>query len=60
MEEADVLAGAFAMPRHSPSYPHGPYRFVDREYLTIAYRSDPDTLRRLLPEPIDPYRSECA
>ncbi|MBR0657505.1 acetoacetate decarboxylase [Plastoroseomonas arctica] len=53
MEEHDVLSGAFAMPRLSPSYPIGPYRFVSREYLTIAYRSDPDTLRRLLPEPLE-------
>ncbi len=48
----DVLGGAFAMPRTSPSYPMGPYRYVDREYLTIAYRSDPKALRRLLPAPL--------
>jgi acetoacetate decarboxylase len=48
----DVLGGAFAMPRTSPSYPMGPYRYVDREYLTIAYRSEPKALRRLLPAPL--------
>jgi len=48
----DVRGGAFAMPRTSPSYPMGPYRYVDREYLIIAYRSDPDILLRLVPEPL--------
>jgi acetoacetate decarboxylase len=52
MEADDVLRGAFAMPRTSPTYPAGPYRFVDREYLVIAYRTDPAALRRLLPEPL--------
>jgi acetoacetate decarboxylase len=52
MQEADVLGGAFAMPRTCPSYPAGPYRFVDREYLSIAYRTDAAALRRLLPEPL--------
>jgi acetoacetate decarboxylase len=44
----DVLGGAFAVPRTSPSYPMGPYSYVDREYRTIAYRGDPEALR--LPE----------
>ena len=26
-----------AMPVANPSYPRGPYRFVDREYLIVAY-----------------------
>jgi acetoacetate decarboxylase len=29
-------------------------RFYDREYLNIFYRSDPDTLRRVVPEPLEP------
>ena len=33
----EVHASAFAMARSSPSYPMGPYRYVDRmEWLTIA------------------------
>jgi acetoacetate decarboxylase len=58
MREQDVLDGAFAMPRVSPSYPQGPYRFVDREYLTIAYRTDLQALRRLVPEPLLPLSDE--
>ncbi len=45
---------AFSMPRHSPSYPRGPYRFVDREYLTITYGTDEEALRRVVPEPLEP------
>ena len=52
MREHDVLDGAFAMPRTSPSCPMGPYRYIDREYLTIAYRTDPDALRRVVPAPL--------
>jgi acetoacetate decarboxylase len=52
MRAEEVRAGAFAMPRTSPSYPPGPYRYLGREYLSIAYRTDPAALRRLLPEPL--------
>lgn len=48
-----VLNAAFAMPLHSPSYPLGPYRFVDREYVIISYRTDRDVLERLVPEPLE-------
>jgi acetoacetate decarboxylase len=41
-------------PIASPSFPGGPYRFVDREYLAIAYETDPEALRAQLPEPIEP------
>lgn len=53
MKTADVLANAFAMPLTSPSYPKGPYRFVNREYLIITYRTDPGALRALVPEPLE-------
>lgn len=43
-----------SMPIASPSYPMGPYRFVDREYLIITYESDPDAIRAALPEPLMP------
>jgi acetoacetate decarboxylase len=48
----DVKRQAFAMPLTSPAYPPGPYRFVDREFLIIAYRTDPDALRAVVPEPL--------
>lgn len=49
----DVRRRAFAMPLTSPSYPRGPYRFVDREYLIITYRTDPDALRAVIPAPLE-------
>jgi acetoacetate decarboxylase len=52
MKEDDVRKNAFAMPLTSPAYPPGPYRFVDREFLIITYRTDPEKLRALVPEPL--------
>ena len=40
MRELDVRERAFAMPLTSPAYPPGPYRFVNREYMIITYRTD--------------------
>jgi acetoacetate decarboxylase len=53
MRLADVSARAFAMPLTSPAYPPGPYRFVGREFLNITYRTDPQKLRELVPEPLE-------
>jgi acetoacetate decarboxylase len=53
MKESEVRRRAFAMPLTSPAYPVGPYRFVDREYLVIKYRTDPQKLRELVPEPLE-------
>ncbi|HXQ50193.1 MAG TPA: acetoacetate decarboxylase [Stellaceae bacterium] len=52
MKIEDVKRTAFAMPLTSPSFPRGPYRFVDREYLVITYRTDPAAIERILPEPL--------
>lgn len=54
MKQAEVRRRAFAMPLTSPAFPPGPYRFLDREYLTITYRTDPEKLRAQLPEPLEP------
>ena len=43
-----------SMPLASPSYPGGPYRFLNREYLIVTYESDPDVIREQLPEPLEP------
>ena len=51
MKETDVRERAFSMPLTSPAYPPGPYRFCNREYLIITYRTDHDRLRALVPEP---------
>jgi len=53
MREQEVLERAFAMPLTNPSYPPGPYRFVDREYLIITYRTDPAKLRAVVPAPLE-------
>jgi acetoacetate decarboxylase len=53
MTEEEVRANAFAMPIHNPAFPPGPYRFVDREYLIVTYRTDPDALRALVPAPLE-------
>jgi acetoacetate decarboxylase len=53
MNIEDVTKSAFAMPLTSPSYPRGPYRFVNREYMIITYRTDPDALRKVVPAPLE-------
>ena len=53
MNEEDVRRRAFAMPLTSPAFPMGPYRFVNREFLIIAYRTDPEKLRALVPAPLE-------
>src|ERR1700756_3027766 len=52
MNIRDIRHKAFAMPLTSPAYPPGPYRFVDREYLVITYKTDEEKLRALVPEPL--------
>ncbi|HEX4740090.1 MAG TPA: acetoacetate decarboxylase [Caulobacteraceae bacterium] len=53
MKISDVRQRAFAMPLTSPAYPLGPYRFVNREFLIVTYRTDPVKLRELVPEPLE-------
>jgi len=53
MQEKEVVRRAFAMPLTNPAYPPGPYRFVDREYLIITYRTDPAKLRSVVPAPLE-------
>jgi acetoacetate decarboxylase len=59
MQQRQVLERAFAMPLTSPAYPPGPYRFVNREYLIITYRTDPAKLRAVVPEPLELDRHEA-
>jgi acetoacetate decarboxylase len=53
MTEDDVRTQAYAMPLSSPAYPPGPYRFVDREFLIVTYRTDPDKLAAVIPAPLE-------
>jgi acetoacetate decarboxylase len=52
MNIADVRRNAFAMPLTSPAFPPGPYRFTNREFLVVTYRTDLDALRAIVPEPL--------
>src|SRR5882757_803165 len=53
MKESEVRSRAYAMPLTCPAYPVGPYRFCNREFLIITYRTDPKKLRELVPEPLE-------
>ena len=44
MRQEDVLKLP-SMPASGPSYPAGPYRFIDREFMVITYETDPDFIR---------------
>ena len=43
----DEILGIPSMPAAAPSYPHGPFRFINREYFVVAYESDPDANSRI-------------
>ena len=43
-----------SMPAAGPSYPHLPFRFINREYMIIMYESDKDAVRQAVPEPLVP------
>ena len=53
MRTSEVRERAFAMPLTSPSFPPGPYRFVNREFLIVTYRTDAAALRAVVPEPLE-------
>ncbi len=53
MNRDEILAKS-SMPLISPSYPRGPYRFINREYLLITYECDPAIIRAAVPEPLVP------
>jgi acetoacetate decarboxylase len=50
--KADAVRQSYAMPLTNPSYPKGPYRFINREYIIITYRTDPAALAEVIPEPL--------
>jgi acetoacetate decarboxylase len=53
MDAREIKSRAFAMPLTSPAFPPGPYSFVNRELFIVTYRTDPDALRAVLPEPLE-------
>ena len=56
----DEILKAPSMSAFAPSYPHGPFRFVRREYLIIAYETDANAIRAALPEPLEPAAGALA
>ncbi|MEM0909152.1 MAG: acetoacetate decarboxylase [Pseudomonadota bacterium] len=52
ISEDDIRRKAFAMPFTSPAYPCGPYRFVNREFMIVSYRTDPEALHKVVPAPL--------
>ncbi|MBC8735577.1 acetoacetate decarboxylase [Paraburkholderia sp. UCT31] len=54
MTEDEVRSTAYTMPLTSPAYPKGPFRFVNREFVIITYRTDPEALARVVPAPLKP------
>lgn len=52
MKITDVRKKAFSMPFMAPSYPKGPYHFVNREFFTITYETDMDKVKEVVPEPL--------
>ena len=53
MKVEDILKHAYAMPLTNPSYPPGPYRFFNREYIIITYRTTREALQAVVPEPLE-------
>jgi acetoacetate decarboxylase len=51
MDRNDVLR-LLSTPVSAPAYTADPYRFTNREYLRITYRTDPTALHRVVPEPL--------
>lgn len=52
MKAVDIVDNATFMPFTSPPCSNGPYQFFDREYFIITYRTDPEKLRAIVPEPL--------
>jgi len=52
MDAETLLKNAYAVPICAPGYPNHEPRFFNREFLTITYRTDPEAMRRWVPEPL--------
>ena len=53
MKIDDVRRNAYSMPLTNPAFPMGPYRFFNREFLVVTYRTDPEALAAVVPEPLE-------
>ncbi|MDQ0316614.1 acetoacetate decarboxylase [Amorphus orientalis] len=52
ISEDTIRQNAFAMPFTSPAFPKGPYRFTNREFFIVTYRTDPEALAAVIPAPL--------
>lgn len=50
--DVNNIAKNLNTPLTAPAYPMPPYKFVNREYLNIIYRTDEKALRAAVPEPL--------
>lgn len=48
-----ILSGEFSTPYDAPSVPPFPFSFRNAEVMTLAWRSDPDVIQRILPPPLE-------
>jgi acetoacetate decarboxylase len=55
MNREEILNLA-SMPALGPSYPKGPYRFINREFFIISYETDAAAIRAAVPEPLEPNK----
>lgn len=53
MKKSEVL-GLPSMPLQSPTFPRGPYKFFNRQYLVVSYTTNPEAIRAALPQPLEP------
>jgi acetoacetate decarboxylase len=53
MKKEDILKIP-SMPILGSSYPKAPNRFINREYLNVSYETDPEAIRAVVPEPLEP------
>lgn len=51
--DEQTVRNSFAMPPGNPAFPMGPYRFVNREYMIITYRTDRAALEKVVPKPLE-------
>jgi acetoacetate decarboxylase len=49
----DEVSKQITTPLDAPAFPRGPYRFNNREFMNIIYRTDMDALRKIVPEPLE-------
>lgn len=52
--KSETIISLQSMPAASASYGRPPCRFINREYFTVSYESDPDLIKAAVPEPLEP------